>query len=339
MLRTLLALIFTAGIFGFASDVHANSGKRIQKFVQIKQDRELFVDWMPAKAGFQTVVVLNGLTYSTKQWDRFANSLHKMGYGLVRYDMIGMGQTLVKYAPVFRKIELADQVTDLKALISQLGLSRVNLLGLSYGGGVAIAFAAQNPSMVDKLILMAPFTQPVEGQDQWIKGQIWATRQLQPWNTSSDDELYDFFLKQIVYTTYPAAEPSVLENPFKLEAVFRLVQGIRKWSFVEAARSLPTNSVHMIIAGEDQYIPLETLEKFWNEIPSSSRASLMIINDSEHKIPEDVPHYSASWVAEILKGNPDLSGGRAYNGDSYTGVVNGPNGQQIKLPRELDGRK
>ncbi len=40
----------------------------------------------------------------------------------------------------------------------------------------------------------------------------------------SDDDLYDLFLHQIVYATYPQAEPIVLENPFKLEATYRLVQ-------------------------------------------------------------------------------------------------------------------
>lgn len=326
-----LGLIATIGMLGFSTSSEA-AEKRWQDFVKVAPDRELYVDYTPAQTGKPTVVLLNGLTYSTHQWNRFAEALSDKGYGVVRYDMFGMGKTLLKYAPILARIELKDQISDLKNLLNKLKITKANLVGLSYGGGIAVAFGAAHPDRVNKLILMAPFTEPVEAQDRWIKDQIWATRKLQPWNTATDDELYDFFLKQIVYSTYPAVEPVILENPFKLEAVFRLVQGVRKWNAFDEAKRLPSGSVHMMIAGEDQYIPASILEKFWKVIPTGSRASYFIIGDTEHKIPEDVPSYSARWVGEILNGNPAISQGARFEGRSTSNTVRGPNGTRIELP-------
>lgn len=330
-MKLFLGFLASLSLMSYAP-VASAAGKRTQEFVKVQRDREVYVDWMKAKDGMPTVVLLNGLTYSTFQWDRFANSLNDLGYGVVRYDMFGMGKTLLKYAPILSRIELRDQIEDLRGLLGKLGISKANIVGLSYGGAIAVAFGSAYPNMLNKLILMAPFTEPVEAQDRWIKDQVWTTRQLQPWNMASDDELYDFFLKQIIYTTYPAVEPIVLENPFKLEAVFRLVQGVRKWNFLNDVKRLPANSVHMVIAGEDQYIPVATLEKFWKAVPAQSRASYFVIGDTEHKIPEDVPAYSAKWVAEILNNNPAIKGGAQFQGRSTSRTVTGPGGSRIELP-------
>ena len=64
---------------------------------------------------------------------------------------------------------------------------------------------------------MAPYTQPLKGQDDWIKQQISVTRMQFPFNPYSDEQLYDYFLRQICFSTYPSLEPIVLENPYKLE--------------------------------------------------------------------------------------------------------------------------
>lgn len=330
-MRLFISLVAMVGTICFSASA-LSAEQPWRKFVKVAPDRELWVDYMPAKAGKPTVVLLNGLTYSTFQWGRFAETLNEKGYGVVRYDMFGMGRTLLKYAPILARIELKDQISDLRSLLNKLNISKANLVGLSYGGGIAVAFGAAHPNMVNKLILMAPFTEPVEAQDLWIKDQIWATRKLQPWNMATDDELYDFFLKQIVYSTYPAVEPIILENPFKLEAVFRLVQGVRKWNAFDEAKKLPAGSVHMMIAGEDQYIPSAILEKFWKVVPAASRASYFVIQDTEHKIPEDIPSYSARWVAEIVNGNPAITGGAKFEGRSSSNTVRGPNGTRIELP-------
>lgn len=333
-MRSLFLALFVLVSGFFVSLESLANAEAVKGFVQITPQKELFVDYVPAKEKQPTVVLVNGLTYSTRQWERFVDVLVAKGVGVLRYDPIGQGQTLLKYAPVVAPIPVQDQVQDLKVLLEKMKLKGpFNIVGLSYGGGVAAGFTAAYPSLVKNLIMMAPFTRPLEGQDRWIKSQIWATRQIFPYNKMTDDELYDHFLHQIIYATYPQAEPVVLENPFKLEATFRLVQGIRKFRPVDLTHAIPVRSLHLMIARQDQYIETSVLDEYWDAVPAAARASRLYINGSEHKMVEAVPYFTASWVYEIVTGNKLLSAGRDFEGYPFRGEAR--SGQdQVTVGRE-----
>jgi pimeloyl-ACP methyl ester carboxylesterase len=297
-------------------------------FVTLPSGQDLYIDSVaPETPEKPIVVILNGLTYSTQNWDAFAGALRKGGFGIVRYDMRGMGQTLLKYAPILAPIEYHTQLEDLKALLQVLNIPKpYNLLGLSYGGGMALAYGQNYPEDIGKLIVMAPYTEALKSQDDAIKQEITATRLMYPFNPATDEQLYDYFLQQIVYTTYPSAEPSVLANPYILQAVFEMAVGVRHYNAKTLIQRLPAHSVHMMIAGNDQYIPRDVLTKFWSELPAGVGESVILVEDSEHKIPEAVPKFSAAWAAEILNGNPEISGGASFDGHPFTGIVTGPQG-------------
>ena len=307
-------------LFLLLTTLSAAAENRTQSMVALPDGNQVYMDFQPAKSGKPTVVLLNGLTYSTATWDAFAAPLEKLspGVGVLRYDMRGMGKSLLAGPlPVTYFIPLENQVEELRMLLDHLKLNRVSLIGLSYGGGVGAAFAAAYPSKVDKLMLMAPYTEAVAAQDQWIRSQVRATRFTFPFNPYTDDELYDYYLRQLIFTTYPAAEPVVLENPFKLEAVFRMVQGIRKFDATKISRQLPKASVHLMVANQDQYLDFTALEKFWDSVPEAQRASRINISKTEHKMPESIPTYVAAWVAEILNGNPQIANGRVFTGSTW----------------------
>ncbi len=314
-LISILSILFVMMISGFAFA----KTETVRGFVKIAKDRELYVNYVVASSGQPTLIVLNGLTYSTTEWDNFIEPLQKRGVGILRYDMYGMGETLAKYAPVTEAVSYKIQVEDLQKLLTALKIKApYNIVGLSYGGGIGVAYALEYPQNVKNLILMAPYTEPLAGQNNWIMAQIWATRQIFPTNKVSDDELYDFYLRQIVYATYPQAEPVVLKTPFILESVFRMVQGIRKFRPIDFADQLSVPT-HLMVAPQDQYIPAGVLSDFWEKVPSKIKSSRIFVNNSEHKIPEAVPNFAASWVYQILSGNPLLSKGLDFQGYPYKG--------------------
>lgn len=265
---------------------------------------KVFVLHKKAAKGAPTLVLLNGLTYSTRQWNAFASALERLepSFGILRYDMRGMGKTLLEGPlPVNYSISLDSQVNQLKELLGALKLKKVELVGLSYGGGVAIAFAKEHPKLVNRLFLMAPFTEALEAQDRLIRAQVSGNRLMYPFNPATDEELYDYYLRQFIYLNYPASEPIVLENPFKLEAIFRMVQGIRFFKAESIAHEMPADSIHLILANQDQYIPKEVMERFWEALPSRARSSRIDISFSEHKIPEAIPNYAAAWISAVMK--------------------------------------
>jgi pimeloyl-ACP methyl ester carboxylesterase len=303
-------------------------------FVKVKTGKELYVQYVPPLKDNPTVVLLNGLTYSTRDFNALNDALVSKGLGVVRFDFDGMGQTLLKYAPSVAPYPVQTQVGDMNRLLVAMGLKPpYNIVGLSYGGGVGIHFALSYPEKVDNLILMAPFTEPVASQEQWINAQIWATRSMFPYNTYTDDQLYDYFLHQIIYATYPQAEPVVLENPYKLEAIYNLVRGIRKFKPLDSADKLPAGTVHMLVAGKDQYIPRPVLDAFWDKINPKAKMSRIVIDGVEHKMSEVAPKFIASWIVEILNQNPLLLNGNDFVGDPRKGTAkSGKN--TIKLDKD-----
>src|SRR4051794_10969580 len=86
----------------------------------------------------------------TRFWEALTH-----GFTLVRYDRLGVGLS----DRVMRDADLTLEhgVALLEALIDQLGLGRVTLLGASGGGAAALAFAARHPERVERLLLYGTF--------------------------------------------------------------------------------------------------------------------------------------------------------------------------------------
>lgn len=304
---------------GFASAKPHARPDRYQGFVRISQDRSLFVDFLKPQPGKPIAVLLNGLTYRTASWDKFVAALSADGLGILRYDMMGQGGTLLLKGPAIAPFALRDQVSDFAKLLNALNIQQpVHLVSLSYGAAIGISYAAQHPEMVASQILMAPFIAPLEGQDIWIKLQIQNTRVVNPANPMTDDELYDYFLHVLVYQTYPSAEPVVLEHPYKLEATYRMVQGARKFLAKDYVNRMPAGTVHVVLARRDQYVPNSAHEEFWKQVPKRARGSLLYVEGSEHKLPEAVPAFVASWSRHVIENDTRIRGGKVFEGTPRT---------------------
>lgn len=309
MRNLLVVIVLLASVF----QAQAAGQERVQQFVQLEPGRSLYIDWLKALPGHDTVILLNGLTYETPSWDALVSELEDSGLGVLRYDPRGMGETLILEKGARTPFKIDDQARDLDKLTRKIGLTgKLNLAGLSYGGGLATAFAEHFPQRIKTAILMGPYTEPLAGQDAVIKSQIAAVRFGFPLNPATDEELYDYFLRQNVYYQFPLSEPSMLKHPYKPEAVFQLTQGIRKYDMKKASQYFPPRSVHLLIAGVDQYIPRSVLENFWKQLPMSSRASKVLVEFSEHKLPEAVPATLAGLIKLMIGPDKKMKQGRSF---------------------------
>ena len=310
--------VFTLGMtFSLSGKAQSYAG-----YVNLDNGHSLYAEYQAPTDGKETLILINGLTNEADTWQLFVDAMAISGYGILRYDAYGMGYTLAKSGLVTSVIPMDSQVEDLNEMTLKLGLTgRLNLLGHSYGGGMAIAFAGRHPDRVKTAILLCPYTEPLAGPDQIIRSQVAATRLANPFNPASDEELYNFFLYQDSMTIFPEADPSILNSPLKPQAVFELTQGIRKYNMHAASKFFPPNSVHLVIAGADEYIAADVLNRFWSQLPSASRASRMTIQDSPHRVAQVYPGILAKWVTEIMDRNPETLGAHSFQSDPFTNDI------------------
>lgn len=70
---------------------------------------------------------------------------------VLRYDRIGVGLSDRRRRAIDRSLE--SELAVFEALLAHLGIQRCSLVGMSCGGCVAAAFAAEHPARVDRLVI------------------------------------------------------------------------------------------------------------------------------------------------------------------------------------------
>jgi pimeloyl-ACP methyl ester carboxylesterase len=83
-------------------------------------------------------------------------------YQVVRYDMRGWGRSAVVPGPLAHH-------EDAAALLRVLGLEKAHVLGVSFGGYVAVDFTLAHPEMVTALVLGAPIVSGYEPSSEGMQ--------------------------------------------------------------------------------------------------------------------------------------------------------------------------
>lgn len=106
-------------------------------------------------------VFLHGFAGDIRTWDRVYAAL-PADFSALRYDLRGFGAS----EPV--AVEPFSHSADLLAILDALNIDRVNLVGLSMGGAVALQFSLEHPQRVDKLVLISPAIVGWEWSEDWV---------------------------------------------------------------------------------------------------------------------------------------------------------------------------
>jgi 3-oxoadipate enol-lactonase len=110
-------------------------------------DRQIY--WEYFGEGRQEVVcLLNGLAMHTKAWYPFVDRLHP-DYDVLLYDYPGQGESTSRDEPVL----IPEIAGYLAQLAERLGIARLHVVGVSYGGFVAEEFARLHQDRLHTLTL------------------------------------------------------------------------------------------------------------------------------------------------------------------------------------------
>lgn len=84
----------------------------------------------------------------------YLGQLSRSGFDVYVYDMVGRGRSVRLDKP--QGYTLKRDVADLEAIRRKIGADQVVLIGHSYGGTLAAAYATSHPEHVSKMVLSSP---------------------------------------------------------------------------------------------------------------------------------------------------------------------------------------
>lgn len=123
-----------------------------EKFIKTASGK-LFYYLAPKKTDKPTIVFLHGLTANHTQCPKIISILEAQGYSCLTPDLRGHGNSDKTKKRALYKIPVF--VDDLAEIIQKEKLEKIILVGYSFGGMIALSFAAKYPKIVDKLVLIS----------------------------------------------------------------------------------------------------------------------------------------------------------------------------------------
>ncbi len=107
------------------------------------------------REGDPVLTIVNGLSMRTSHWAPYFEQLPARGCRVLTYDMVGQGASS---KPVLGA-DFDDHATMLAALHTHLGIERPYVLGISFGGVVALKYAIRYPDRIGGLIPVSTFSE------------------------------------------------------------------------------------------------------------------------------------------------------------------------------------
>jgi pimeloyl-ACP methyl ester carboxylesterase len=141
------------------SDLRRKAGGR---YLQLSEGLTYLVD--EGHEENPTILLLHGATVPHWEFDRLVPHLRAAGYRVVRFDLFGHG---LSDRPAVRydfELFLGQALAVVQALCTTRPLT---ILGHSFGAAIAAAIAAERPTAVDRLVLVAPLL-------DFMAGSVWA---------------------------------------------------------------------------------------------------------------------------------------------------------------------
>jgi pimeloyl-ACP methyl ester carboxylesterase len=283
----------------------ANPGKARDEFIEANGLRFHYREWGDTRTK-HALILLHGYAETSEVWNDMAVDLARE-FRVIAIDQRGYGQSSRVPDHDYSR---SRQIEDLEAIIEQLGLRSVTLVGHSMGGANAICYASEHPEMVTALIV-------IETAPEVLRSGIETVRRLMATGEefSSLEQAVEAFRPYLPYASVEQLERRVRASftvnddgmyIWDFDPAFRDPSvrppdpdpGQRRvadlWDYADRIQC-PT----MIVRGaETDMLTPEAIQRLHRRI-AGSRVSL--IEDAGHHVPTDQPASLALNVREFLQ--------------------------------------
>ena len=161
---------------------------------------------------------------------------------VIAVDLHGHGRTALGN----RKINMPDIGDDMATILKELGYKQVDVLGFSFGGGVAFRLAAQHPERVRRLVLVSAGFSDDGFYDE-----------MRPLQAAVGASMAEQMKETPMYKSYVAIAPKPEDFPRLLDAMGDLMRS--KYNYAADVKKL-TMPTMLIFGDSDMYKPEHEIE-------------------------------------------------------------------------------
>lgn len=227
---------------------------------------------------------------------------------LIYYDQRGGGRSPAKHA---EPVGWREHVADLEALRTLWGLPRLTLVGYSWGGLLAMLYATEHPTRVERLGLVSPAPTWLAAREEFerrfqernLAPGLQAERQAlrQSGLRESDLEAYRrrvFELSVAPYFHHPANARGL--TPFRVTARTQqeVWHSLGSYDLRPSLRTVRCPAI--VLHGDDDPIPLATARA----TAEALEAPLHVLDDCGHVPYVEAPHEFTDLLTRFLRPSP-----------------------------------
>lgn len=250
----------------------------------------------------EPVVFLHGTPSHSYIWRNVLPPVEAAGYRVIAYDLLGYG---CSERPVNRDTSVTAQAELFEAVLAELGLTRVNLVGHDLGGAIGQIVATRRPELIGRMVLIdAP------SYDSWPSPtwQAIIRERLAEYHAMTADEFDAMLTRQLQMTVsdperitaevldaYLAPYRSPLGRTSFFEHQVRHYDSVHTERIVDRLHTL-TMPVRIVWGADDQWQLVDYARRLADDIP---RARLRLLDGAGHFPMEDCPERVST---EILAG-------------------------------------
>lgn len=252
------------------------------KFIQTAPNVSLYVKDYGTGA---PVVLIHGWPLSNEMWEYQIENLVANNYRVITYDRRGFG----KSSQPWNGYDYDTLTDDLKAIIDQLELTNITLVGFSMGGGEVVRYFSRHAGQnVAKAVLISSIIPYLAKSDDNPEGRT-TEKNLATQNAINEDRiafLEDFGIKFFGQSSRNKVISTSLLEYYKMLAAFAsphaTTECAKSFSSADFRKEvLLVNVPTLIIHGnEDKIVPIEI----------SSKKTTQLITDNKFIIYDGAPH-------------------------------------------------
>ena len=202
----------------------------------------------------QPLVILNGIMMSTASWKSFIPNFSRNNIAIL-VDFLDQGQS----ERLTDSYDHSIQVGVLEALLDLLPYEKYNIMGISYGGEIAIQYAVKRPDRVRSLVLA----------NTCARTSDWLRKIGDGWNAVAKTgvgEAYYLTTIPVIYSTeFYERESAWMERregvlipyfsrPDVLESLIRLTDSSRNYDYTDRVSKITCPTL-VISCSEDSLVP------------------------------------------------------------------------------------